>query len=159
LSEVDGKAGKLIIRGKRVEDLAESTPFEAAAALLWQDLAPVVESPDTIRRELARARVAAFTRLIDLVPAAAQLNLIEGLRLGLSALSDNDEIIPHYLVTAAIPVFLAALVRARANKAAIEPDESLGQAADFLRMLQGDRADKVVAAALDAYLVTVCEHG
>lgn len=39
------------------------------------------------------------------------------------------------------------------------PDTARGQAADFLRMLRGQPASPVEEAALDAYLVTVAEHG
>ena len=57
LGEVDGKQGRLVIRGKRVEDLAGKEPFEAVAARLWQDLSATDESPEKTSAALgARAK-------------------------------------------------------------------------------------------------------
>nr|MBA3810198.1 citrate synthase [Caulobacteraceae bacterium] len=39
------------------------------------------------------------------------------------------------------------------------PDPALGHAADILRMTRGRPAPDAEVAALDAYLVTVCDHG
>ena len=59
-------------------------------------------------------------------------------------------------VTAATAVFAAAWCRIRAGLAPLAPDPTLAHAADYLRMATG-RAER--AAALEAYLVTVAEHG
>ena len=159
LSEVDGERGRLIMRGLPVEDLAGRLSFEAAAARLWDGLAP---SPETeteagVAEALGRARVAAFARLKGLMPAAAELPAIDGLRLGLSALADEPE--AHHRVTGAVPVFLAGLMRVRQGLAPVAPDPASGHVADFLRMLRGAPASSAEVAALEAYLVTVMEHG
>ncbi|MDP1748757.1 MAG: citrate/2-methylcitrate synthase, partial [Reyranella sp.] len=39
MSEVDGEAGRLIVRGHSIEELAAKTGFEGVAALLWTDFA------------------------------------------------------------------------------------------------------------------------
>jgi citrate synthase len=101
---------------------------------------------------LGAARVAAYERLTPLLPLAAQLPPLDGLRLALAGLSDEAD---HLVVTAAIPVALASILR---GGKAIAPDPTLGHAADFLRMLHGT-VDPARAAALDAYLATVAEHG
>ena len=36
MSEVDGEAGRLIVRGHAVEDLVAARGFEGVAALLWE---------------------------------------------------------------------------------------------------------------------------
>jgi citrate synthase len=41
----------------------------------------------------------------------------------------------------------------------VPPDPSLGHAADLLRMVRGDAAPSALAEGLDAYLVTVSDHG
>src|SRR5690606_15199998 len=41
----------------------------------------------------------------------------------------------------------------------VPPDARLGQSADTLRMLRGVPASAAEAAALDAYLTTVSDHG
>jgi len=56
-------------------------------------------------------------------------------------------------------VFSAAVLRRRAGEAPVAPDPTLRQAADILRMLRGRAPSEAEAAALDTYLVTVCDHG
>jgi citrate synthase len=159
LSEVDGDRGRLIIRGLPVDDLAGHLGFEAAAARLWDGLSPEPETAERVAEALGAARRVAFARLQGLISAGAELPAIDGLRLGLAALPDASEVAPHHLVTGAIPVFLAGLMRVKRGLAPLAPDPSLGQAADFLRMLHGEPASDAAAAALEAYLVTVMEHG
>src|SRR5690606_23432543 len=56
-------------------------------------------------------------------------------------------------------VFTAAAVRAARGQAPVPPDPGLSQSADVLRMLRGAPASDAEAAALDAYLTTVSDHG
>lgn len=159
LSEVDGDKGRLIIRGFPVEQLAGVRSYEEVAALLWSELSPEQETPENVSAALAQARQTAFERLKQLLPATAGLSFIEGLRMMLAGLSDASELSHHYLVTGAIPVFIAALARTGAGLAPVAPDAALGQAADLLRMMRAERARPEEEYALDAYLVTVMEHG
>jgi citrate synthase len=56
-------------------------------------------------------------------------------------------------------VFTAAAIRVRAGEPVVAPDPSLSHAADILRMCRGLPASEAEVAALDAYLVTICDHG
>ena len=76
----------------------------------------------------------------------------------IAGLADDADGSPLGLV-AAMPVFLAALVRHAQGKPPVAPDPKAGHAADLLRMLAGKPADPALARALDAYLVTVSDHG
>ncbi|MEO1113867.1 MAG: citrate/2-methylcitrate synthase, partial [Pseudomonadota bacterium] len=58
LSSVDGQNGVLILRGRKIEDLAGLIPFEQAIAHLWQDVGPV--EPHALKVSLGEARIAAF---------------------------------------------------------------------------------------------------
>ncbi|MFO0650804.1 MAG: citrate/2-methylcitrate synthase [Polyangiales bacterium] len=62
-------------------------------------------------------------------------------------------------IAGAVAVFAAAWARRRAGLAAIAPDPSLSHAADYLRMVRGDAVTDAERAAIDAYLVTVSDHG
>src|SRR5499427_92870 len=74
------------------------------------------------------------------IAATDQLSAVEALRLCLASLADADTT-PHYvLAAAAVPVFVAAIARRRAGQAPIAPDPTIGQAADFLRMMRGKNA-------------------
>jgi len=159
LSLVDGEGGRLIVRGQPIEELTGAVPFEEIVRRLWQGLAPGGErSAEEIQLALGEARVAAFARVGPLREAAAGLRPIEALRLGLSSLPGGgaDD---HVLAAGAMPVFAAAFDRLRRDLPPIAPDPALGQAADFLRMLSGERGVREAEEACDAYLVTVAEHG
>lgn len=94
-----------------------------------------------------------------LLAARGGLNTVEALRAALGLLPDDHAVAPHLRVAGAVAVFTAALLRNAAGQEAIAPDGSLGQSADFLRMLRGSPAAAAEVAALDAYLVTVADHG
>jgi citrate synthase len=171
LSEVDGEAGKLIVRGLPVEALAGHVAFEEVAHRLWEGLAPPATAA-AVRAALGRGRLAAFRNVEGLRRSAAGLPPVSALRLGLASLrpgggageheldaASDDNLGDYLLAAAAIPVFAAAFERARRGLPAVPPDPALGHAADFLRMLRGEAASDAEAAALDAYLVTVAEHG
>ena len=159
LSLVDGANGRLVIRGKELAELVPNYGFEGTAALLWDGF--VLEGGDqtAVRAGLGAARAAAFSHVPRLLAAAAALPPVEALRVGLAMLGDAEPLPHHLLVTGALPVFLAALLRAAERKAPVAPDVRLGTAADLLRMLRDAPASAAEAAALDAYLTTVAEHG
>lgn len=161
LSRIDGMQGRLIVRGREVEDLAEGTPFEGMAAFLWRGLSGTGDvDEDGLRRAFARARSVAFDRVPELAPLWRDLPPVAALRLGLAALpADGGGLPPHHLAAGAVPALVAAHHRARSGEAPVAPDPSLRHAADFLRMLRGEPSTEEESAALDAYLVTVAEHG
>lgn len=163
LSHVDGEAGRLIVRGHDLEELVAAHDFAGAAALLWDGFVPEGGDPAAVRAGLGAARAAAWTRVPALRAALAAepaaLTPVEALRLGLALLADADETPKHLLVVGAAPVLLAAALRLRDGAEPVAPDPEAGHGADFLRMLTGETPDPARARALEAYLVTVAEHG
>ena len=159
MSEVDGEAGRLIVRGHAIEELAARTGFEGVAALLWTGFGQGGGDEAAVRQGLAAARVRAFAEVPKLVAAAKGLTPVEGLRVGLGMLADSEPMPHHYLVCGALPVFLAALLRSAEGKSALAPDPTLTTAQDLLRMIRGKRADAAFEKGLDAYLATVADHG
>lgn len=158
LSMVDGQEGRLIVRGAPIEQLSGIVSFEEMASRLWQDLSPEVETPEGVAAALGRARGEVFARLQGVLPLAKDLPYFEGLVMALSSLARGGDP-THYHVAAALPVALAGLSRLKRGLAPVAPDPALGHAADVLRMLRGERAGCDDEQALDAYLVTVAEHG
>ena len=167
LSHVDGEAGRLIVAGYEVEDLVKAHDFEGAAAALWRaaglDPAP---SEGDVREALGRAREAAYGYIPALLSSKCHQTVTEGLRTGLSMLADEpgedaaDRDIPtHIRVLGAAAVMTAALVRAEAGKSPVAPDARAGHAEDFLRMLRDEVPSAAEVEALNAYLVTVADHG
>ncbi len=158
LSEVDGKAGRLILRGHRLQDIAGRHSLEWLAAELWRGFVPGELSEAAVRRDLGAARVAAFAAIAPLLPQAAQLAPVEALRLLLAAIPDDAPGLPLRL-TATMAVGLAAVLRTRAGTMPLPPDPALPHAADFLRMLRGSAPTAAEAAALETYLLTAADHG
>src|SRR5215212_8156298 len=89
LSHVDGEAGRLIVRGHDLEELAGRAPYENAVAMLWDGLIP--EASADPRGSLGHARERAFAHLAPLAPHLAGLVPVEGMRLLLAALPDAEE--------------------------------------------------------------------
>ncbi|MBB5754922.1 citrate synthase [Prosthecomicrobium pneumaticum] len=158
LSHVDGAAGRLILRGHDLDVLADWR-FEAVLALLWRDLVPEPMDAAGIARALGTAREEAFAIAAPLLAATDPLTPVEALRLMLAALADAATTPHHVLAVAAVPVFAAAIARRRRGAAPVAPDRTRGHAEDFLAMLGGDAPSPAAVAALDAYLVTVADHG
>lgn len=154
LSHVDGEAGRLVIRGHDLEELAGRVTFEDATAMLWAGLADASD-PRTLFGE---ARERAFSYLSPLAGNLSGLSPVEGMRLLLAALPDADEN-PAALAVGASAVAAAMAIRGAKGLGPVVPDASAGHAADLLRMIKGAPVDESRAKGLDTYLVTVIDHG
>jgi citrate synthase len=157
LSEVDGQAGRLIIRGWPVEQLAGRTTFEDAARLLFDGFFD--DLPADLAAPLGQARAEVFGEIAALDTGLLDRTPIEAMRALTARLGDGDDLATALRLTAAPAVFTAAVVRAQAGQAPVAPDPALSHAADILRMLRGRPAGQAEVAALDTYLVTVSDHG
>ncbi len=159
LSDVDGMKGELIIAGSRVGDLAFTTDFESLVARLWSLAGKEEWTPEHVRNQLAEARIRAFAMLPSIFPVSDGMPVVDGFRAAVAALRPQPGLAPAITLLGAMPVIAAALVRRAGGAEAVAPHGDLGHAADFLSMLRGDAASKDEAAALNAYLVTVSDHG
>ncbi|MEQ1950057.1 citrate synthase/methylcitrate synthase [Mesorhizobium sp. CN2-181] len=159
LSHVNGEAGELVIAGSRVGELASESSFEGVVARLWSAASAGETAEADVRAALGQARLRAFRRLPDILPATRGLPIMDGFRAAVAAIGPEDGLSPEVTLVGALPVLAAALVRQAAGKNPVAPDATLGEAADLLRMLRGEAASTAEARALDAYLVTVSDHG
>lgn len=158
LSRVDGAAGRLIIAGRDLPDLAETLSFEGVTAALWST-AGTPCSVEEARNALGRARVEAFDLVPALLEAGKGLTITEALRIGLSLLPDSHATEAHVRLVASMPVFVAALARAAEGRAPVAPDATSPHAEDYLHMLHGEDPAADAVDAMDKYLVTVSDHG
>lgn len=158
LSDVDGAAGRLIIRGHSLDDLAGRTSFEEAVHLLFEGFFPDLPSAEHLpgRIGAARARLFAVTVFDD---GLASLGPVEAMRALTARLPDDDSLETAIALIAALGVFGPAAVRLGQGLAPIAPDPGASHSADILHMLSGRPVTAGEAAALDTYLVTVCDHG
>lgn len=145
LSDVDGAEGRLVIAGGAVEELAGNVSFEEVTSRL---LGRTVTA-----RDLGEAREAAFEQISTLGDALDLPDAMDALRASMAHLGEVDPL----RIIGAVPVFAAAW--ARAGKKPERPDAKATHAADYLRLARGRTPSEAQVKALDAYLVTVVDHG
>jgi len=160
LSWVDGEGGRLVVRGHAIEALAP-LGFEAVCGLLWDGLLPDPARAAALRRGIAAGRVAAFRALERVLPVLDAADAMDALRASVAALASAGEPpeATRFRLTGAMAVYAAAWHRRRAGLAPLAPDPERAHADDLLRMLRGRGPTPARARGLDAYLVTVAEHG
>jgi citrate synthase len=159
LSHVDGERGELIIAGEHVADLAGKSSFEGVTARLWNGAIGGSHSEANVRASLGAARQRAFARLADLLPATRGLSIVDEFRAAIAGLRGESGLDHEATIVGAFPVIAGALVQQAKGNDPVAPDPNTSQAADALRMLLGRKPDPREVAALDAYFVTVCDHG
>lgn len=168
LSHVDGQNGVLIVGGYQIEDLAGHVTFEEAAHLLWRGQLPDREALAKLSTEMAGQR--ALPKLaLEVLRAAKAAPPIDALRMACATLSlglaDPNAITPEadfaaaMRLTACFPTIVAAHSRIAKGQEPIAPRTDLPLAANFLYMMHGKEPDPAAAQALDAYWVTVMDHG
>ena len=159
LSEVDGEAGRLVIRGYPIGALSGHITTEEATHLLLDGFFPDLPDAKALAAALGRARVEVFAEVAALDDRLLAHGTIEGVRALMARLADGDDLAIALRLIAAPAVFTPAVSRRKQGLDAIAPDPKLGHAADVLRMIKGHAATPAEVAALNAYLVTVCDHG
>ena len=159
LSHVDGERGELIIAGEHVASLAGKSSFEGVTARLWNGATGKSLSEANVRASLGAARERAFARLPDLLPATRGMSVVDGFRAAIAGLRGENGLEHEATIVGAFPVIAGALVQQAKGHDPIAPDPNVSHAADTLHMLLGRKAAPREVAALDAYLVTVCDHG
>ncbi|MBX5134357.1 citrate synthase/methylcitrate synthase [Rhizobium lentis] len=159
LSDVDGEAGRLIIRGVSLDHLVAGGTYERVAALLLDGLMERSFDEVLLRDWLAQARTKVFAHIKAADAALIALPPVDAMRALLARLPDGEDFDIALSLLAAPAVFLPAILRLQRGQKPIAPDASLPQAADILRMLIGRLPTREQTAALDAYLVTISDHG
>ena len=159
LSHVDGERGELVIAGEHVAELARRSSFEGVTARLWTAATGRPLGEADVRKGLGAARERSFARLADLLPATRGLSVVDGFRAAIAGLRAESGLDHEATIVGAFPVIAGALVRRASGEAPVAPDPNASHAADTLSMLRGRKPEPREVAALDAYFVTVCDHG
>jgi citrate synthase len=90
LSEVDGQAGRLVIRGYDIHELAGRTSFEEAAYLLWLGELPTRQQLDDVQQEMAKARPLPGPIMDVLRAEAPHATGMHALRLGAASIALDE---------------------------------------------------------------------
>ena len=159
LSHVDGERGELIIAGEHVGRLAAQSSFEGVTARLWNGASKTTLTEANVRASLGAGRERAFARLDELLSATRGMGVVDGFRAAVAGLRAEHGLAHEATIVGAFPVIAGALVRRAKGLEPVAPDPSASHAADTLRMLHGRAPASREVTALDAYLVTVCDHG
>jgi citrate synthase len=169
LSAINGEKGELIYVGYDIDDLARNTTFEEVAFLLWNLRLPNRAELSELEGQLAAERnvPAEIIELLRALPKDS--DAMAALRTAVSALAlydgeanDNSNAANRrkaIRLTAKMPTIVAAFDRIRNGREPVAPHESLGTAANFLYMLNGEAADPLRVRTFDAALVLHAEHG
>jgi len=165
LSDIDGENGRLTIAGFPVEDLAANATYEETLFLLLHDRLPDRGELQSVRADLVERRgIAPQVRELLREAASEEAPAMDALRMGLAAASlgngeatDPEETAKR--VVAVIPTIVATYWRYRQGKAPLDPDPELGHAANYLRLLTGEKPDESAVRGLETYLSTVVDHG
>ncbi|WP_413990638.1 citrate synthase/methylcitrate synthase [Labrys okinawensis] len=159
MSDVDGLAGRLVIRGHSLDDLAGRHRYDEVVALLLAGFFEDLPGEQELAPRLGAARAEVFDALVPASAGLGQLPVTEALRAAMAPLADGEDLATALRLIAAPAVLVPALIRQRRGQQPVAPEAGAGHAADILRMLHGKAAAHEAAAALDTYLVTVSDHG
>jgi citrate synthase len=150
LSRVDGDAGRLVIAGADVETLAKKATFEQAVARIFE--AASIPA-DRIEQRIREGREQAFAIAARLAPALACSEPMVALRVATDLFSPDIADDPAHIVGA-----LGWVAAVHARGSVIAPSSS-SHANDLMRIMADNGQLDARATALDAYLVTVMDHG
>jgi citrate synthase len=164
---LDGQNGVLAYCGYDIHDLARAATFEEVCYLLWHRRLPTRAELGDLQSQLAAARPLpeAIIRLMRTLP---RVDGMDALRTITSALAHYDaeanDASPQaqyrkaVRLTAQTGTIVATWGRMQTGGGPIAPDPVMGQAANFLYMLTGERPDALAIRAFDVALTLHADH-
>lgn len=169
IAEVDGQAGRLILRGYDIRELSGRTTIDEVAYLLWHGKLPDREERAGLQREIGAGRELPPPVLAALRELAPHAEGMHALRMGASMLSvadpdaDSMDIASSQRRAARVLAQMSALVahtwRLKNGQEPVRPKPEHALAQGFLYMLEGKESDPARVEGLNAYMVAVSEHG
>ncbi len=168
ISDVDGKAGRLIYRGYLVSDLAKSATFEEIVHLLLKESLPNPEQLERFSREISENRSIEPALIAALQTRPKSAHPMDVLQAAVPMLAHHDPDVGKtsrdaclrmaVRLVAKFPTVVAAWDRIRNGKTPLDPKPDLQSASNFLYMLTGNVPDAEVSRFLDVALVLHAEH-
>jgi len=169
LSDVRGDVGELIYCGYNINELAGKVSYEEVVFLLHHNHLPNRRELNDLKARLAASREIpdALIEMIKSFPRNTPP--MHAIRTAISALgcfddeADDDSMDANrekamHLI-AQIPVVTAYFHRARQNKELVHADPNLGEAANFLYMIDGEKPSAEKASTMDLCYVLHADHG
>ncbi|MDH3733306.1 MAG: citrate synthase [Gemmatimonadota bacterium] len=169
LSFIDGQEGILVYRGYDIHDLAPHASFLESVFLLWNGRLPTRGELSSFEAEIAGQRGLDPTTIDVLRRLPSDTTPMAALRTAASVEGTTDpdaednsaeaNLRKAKRLVARFPTMIAAYHRLRGGAEPLDPDASLGHAADFVRMANGEPGTDEAAAALDRTLLLYLDHG
>lgn len=161
VSEVDGKLGRLIIKGIDAETLGFTSTFEETCSLLWRGLIPESMTLPEMQQAFYQGRCEALALAKENLQIFNRSEPMDVLRTTTSLLSGGTErtSAAYIKIAAAVGYFAATWSRIQKGLGPMAPDANFSQAGDLLRMITDKVPTANEIAALDTYLTTVSDHG
>jgi citrate synthase len=169
LSDVRGETGELIYAGYDINELAGKVTFEEVIHLLhWNHLPNTKELSElhatlAAERELPKGVVEILRRLPSDTPP------MDAIRTAVSATgcfdpqrddsSYDDQRRKAMRLIAQIPMITAYYHRIRRGKEVLPPDPKLGEAANFLLMMDGEMPSREKTNIIDLCYILHADHG
>ena len=169
ISQVDGKAGKLIYRGYLVKELAEQgASFEEVVHLLLFEKLPKADELAALKAKLQTLRAlpaGVIAALRNSPTTALPMDVLQA-AVALLAHHDPEAADPSreavmgkaLRLIARFPTIVAAWQRIRNGQEPIAPCAQFDHAANFLYMISGNAPEESVARFFDTALVLHAEH-
>jgi citrate synthase len=169
LSDVKGDVGELIYAGYNINELAGKVTYEEVVHLLHHNHLPNRRELNELKSRLATARDLpdGVIKLIKSIPVNTPP--MHAIRTGISALGCFDECADDDSMDAArekamnliaqIPIITAYFHRVRQRKELLAPDPNLGEAANFLYMIDGEKPSAEKESTMDMCYVLHADHG
>src|SRR5256885_4045277 len=169
LSDVRGDVGELIYCGYNINELAGKASFEEVVHLLHHNHLPNRRELTDLKARLAAARDLpdGVIKMIKSFPKTTPP--MHAIRTAISALGcfdeqaddvsmdGNREKAMHLI--AQIPIVTAYFHRARQGKELLPPNANLGEAANFLYLVDGEKPSAEKESTLDMCYVLHADHG
>ena len=169
LSDVRGQEGHLVYCGYDINELAGAATFEEVTYLLHHGALPNRSQLEGLRRQLSQFRSLPGPMIDWIRSVPDDTPPMHVLRSGISNLGlydpDRDDISPAAAqwtalrLIAAIPVITAFFHRKRLGKNLVDPDPELGEAANFLYMIDGEQHSPEKVDTMDVCYVLHADHG
>ena len=169
LSDVRGDVGQLIYCGYNIDELAGQVSYEEVVHLLHYNRLPNRKELSDLKAKLLaeRALPKGVVDIIKTLPKSTPP--MNAMRTAISALGcfdpqsedDSQEAQRNKAIRliARIPIVTAYFHRARQGKELLAPDPGLGEAANFLYLVDGERPSKEEESTLDLCYVLHADHG
>jgi citrate synthase len=167
ICEVDGKKGRLVYRGYKIEDLARAS-YEEVVHLLLHERLPSPAELTVFRKLLAAERAVpddVLAALKTMPPASHPMDVLQA---AVPMLANHDTDINTasreaslriaVRLIAKFPTVVAAWHRIRSGLAPLAPSPELAHAANFIYMLTGKAPEAEGVRAIDTALVLHAEH-